>query len=167
MEWGVLFACYTGLPNFARTKVVTHWCMQTFNLSSHLKNKTLSPQLRPQGWRSRWCRESCWAVLILNRLTAVFAQPSVYTRVRVVAGQSLSREYPRAHLHMVGMLRFMSDINQPSLPTPFYAVLVSMSVFIGLSTVFHSINSPDNSSFPHSVFPVLPLPSWSFQLYIS
>ena len=26
---------------------------------------------------------------------------------------------PRAHLHVVGMLWFMSDINQPNLPTPF------------------------------------------------
>ena len=41
----------------------------------------------------------------------------------------------------------MRFINQPSLPTPFYSVLVSVSVFIDLSTVFHSINSPDNLGF--------------------
>ena len=41
---------------------------------------------------------------------------------------------------------FVFDINQPSLPTPFDSVLVSVSVFKALSTVFHSINSPDNSS---------------------
>ena len=41
------------------------------------------------------------------------------------------------------------DINQPSLPTPFYSVLVSISVFMALSTVFHSINSPDNLSLIH------------------
>ena len=58
------------------------------------------------------------------------------------------------------------DINQPSLPTPFFSVLVSISVFVALSTVFHSINSPDNSSFSHSVLPVVSLPYWSFQLYI-
>ena len=39
------------------------------------------------------------------------------------------------------------DINQPSLSTPFYSVLVSISVFMALSTVFRSINSPDNSVF--------------------
>ena len=44
------------------------------------------------------------------------------------------------------------DINQPSLPTPFYSVLVSISVLVALSTVFYSINSPDNSPFSHSVF---------------
>ena len=60
----------------------------------------------------------------------------------------------------------MSDINQPSLPTPFYSVLVSVSVFMVLSTVFRYINSPDNSSFSHSVLVVLALPYWSFQLYI-
>ena len=36
---------------------------------------------------------------------------------------------------------YVFDINQPSLPTPFYSVLVSVSVFLTLSTVFHSINS--------------------------
>ena len=41
----------------------------------------------------------------------------------------------------------MSDIKQPSLPTPFYSVLMSIVVFMALSTVFHSINSPDNSYF--------------------
>ena len=39
--------------------------------------------------------------------------------------------------------------------------------FLALSTVFHSINSPDNSPLSHSVLPVLFLPYWSFQLYIS
>ena len=61
--------------------------------------------------------------------------------------------------HVVGMLWFMYDINQLSLPTPFYSVLMSISVFIALSTVFHFINSPDNSPFSHAVLPVL---SFSF-----
>ena len=51
------------------------------------------------------------------------------------------------------------DIIQPSLPTPFYPVLVSISVFMALSTVFHSVNSPDNSPPSHSVLPVLSLRS--------
>ena len=34
------------------------------------------------------------------------------------------------------------DINPLSLPTSFYSVLVSISVFMALSTVFHSLNSP-------------------------
>ena len=47
---------------------------------------------------------------------------------------------PRAHLHVVGMLRLnVFDINQPSLPTPFYSVLECVSVFMDLSSVFHSI----------------------------
>ena len=61
---------------------------------------------------------------------------------------------PWAHLHVVGMLQFMFDINQPSLPTPFYSVLVNVSVFMALSTVFQSIHTPDNSLFFHSVLPV-------------
>ena len=46
------------------------------------------------------------------------------------------------------------DINQPSLPTPFYSLLVSTSVFMALSTVFHSMNSPDNSPLSHFVLAV-------------
>ena len=62
---------------------------------------------------------------------------------------------------------YVFDVNQRSLPTPFNSVLVSVSVFMVLSTVFHSINSPDNSPLSHSVLPVLFLPYWSFQPYIS
>ena len=72
---------------------------------------------------------------------------------------------PRTHIHVVGTLRFKSNVNQPSLPTLFYSVLVSISVLMTLSTVFHSTNSPDNSPLSHSVLPVLFLPYWSFQLY--
>ena len=61
---------------------------------------------------------------------------------------------------------FVNDTNRLSLPTPFYSVLMSVSVFMALSTVFHSITSPDNSPFSHSVLPVLPLPYGPFN-YIS
>ena len=40
----------------------------------------------------------------------------------------------------------------------FYSVLVSVFVFVALSIVFLSINSPDNSPLSHSVLPVLMLP---------
>ena len=50
---------------------------------------------------------------------------------------------------------YVKKLNQPNLPTPFYSVLVSISVFMALSTVFHSINSSDNSPLPHSVLPVV------------
>ena len=40
------------------------------------------------------------------------------------------------------------------LTTPFYSVLVSVSVFMSLSTVFRSINSPNNSPLSHCVLPV-------------
>ena len=73
----------------------------------------------------------------------------------------------RAHLHVVGLLWFyVKDFNQPSLPTPLYAVLVSVSVFMALSTVFHSINSPDNSPLFPSVLPALILRYWSLN-YLS
>ena len=62
---------------------------------------------------------------------------------------------------------YVFDINRPSLPTPFHSILVSVSVFVALSTVFHSINSPYNPPLSHSVLPVLFLPYWSFQLSLS
>ena len=36
---------------------------------------------------------------------------------------------------------YVCDINHPSLPTPFYSVLVSISVLMAISTVFHSIKT--------------------------
>ena len=53
---------------------------------------------------------------------------------------------------------YVFNITQPSLPTPFYSVPVTVSVFVALSTVFHSINSLDNSPLSHSVLPVSFLP---------
>ena len=53
---------------------------------------------------------------------------------------------------------YVFDIDQPSLPTSFYSVLVSSSVFVVLLTVFHPINSPSNSRLSHSVLPDLFLP---------
>ena len=58
---------------------------------------------------------------------------------------------------------YVFDINQPSLPTPFYYVLV----FMALSTVFYSINSPENSPLSRFVLLVLILRYWSFQLDMS
>ena len=80
----------------------------------------------------------------------------------------------RAHHHVVGDdAVYVSDINQPSLPTPFfilffYSVLVSVSVFMAFSTVFYFINSPDNPPLSHSVLPISFLLCWSFSTtYIS
>ena len=53
---------------------------------------------------------------------------------------------------------YVFDVDRPSLPTPLYSVLVSISAFMVLSTVFFSINSPDDSPLSHSVLAVLFLP---------
>ena len=42
---------------------------------------------------------------------------------------------------------YVFDINQPSLPIPFYSVLVSVSVIMALSTVFYSILLPTTLRF--------------------
>ena len=57
---------------------------------------------------------------------------------------------------------YVLDINQLSLPTPFYSVLVSVFVVMALSTAFHSITSPGISTLSHSVllvFSALLVPS--------
>ena len=63
---------------------------------------------------------------------------------------------------------YVFDINRvcPPLFIPFLCLFLSIK-FMALSTVFHSINSPDNSRFSHSVLPVLSLPYWPFQPHIS
>ena len=57
---------------------------------------------------------------------------------------------------------YVIDIDQPRLPTLLYSGLVSVSVFMALSTVFHSINSSNNSPFFQSVLLVLFLSYWPF-----
>ena len=88
--------------------------------------------------------------------------------VKALSATELRSEVPAdSPLRGGGVAVYVFGINQPRLPTPFYSVLVSISVFMALSTVFHSIDSSDNSPLSHSVPPVLFLPYWSFQLYIS
>ena len=53
---------------------------------------------------------------------------------------------------------YVYDMSYSSLPTPFYSVLVSIFVFMALSTVFDSMNSPANSALSHTVLPVIILP---------
>ena len=62
---------------------------------------------------------------------------------------------------------YVLDRKQPSFPLLFFSVLVSVSVFMAPSIVFHAINSPDNSLLSYSVLLVLLLRYRSFQLYIS
>ena len=57
----------------------------------------------------------------------------------------------------------VKDTHQPSLPTPFYSVLESVSVFMAFATVFHSIKSSDNYPLSHCGLLVLFLPYWSFE----
>ena len=66
-------------------------------------------------------------------------------------GGFLNRSGPRGRVSPCFVAGYVFDINQLSLPIPFYSVLVPVSVFIALSTVFHSIYSPDNSSLFHSI----------------
>ena len=100
----------------------------------------------------------CDSHIYILSLNVLLSRMAVFPSPRVPAGSPSRGE---------DVVLYVFDVNQPSLPTPFHSVLVSISVFMALSSVFHSINSPDNSPLSHSVPPVLFLPYWSFQLYIS
>ena len=80
---------------------------------------------------------------------------------------SLRWSSPRAHLHVVGMLRFMPDINQPNLPTPFlFCSCVCFCLYGPFNCIsFHKF-SPKLYAFSLSSSNLF-LPYWSFQLYIS
>ena len=75
----------------------------------------------------------------------------------------------RSPSHGVEVAVYVFDVNQPNLPTTFqflkmYYVLVSICVFMALSTAFYSIIPPDNSPLSHCVLPVLFLLYWSFEV---
>ena len=63
--------------------------------------------------------------------------------------------------------RFLVSFEGIDTASTFLYSVVFIYVFMAFSTIFHSINSPDNSLYSHSVLPVLFLPYWSLQLYIS
>ena len=75
---------------------------------------------------------------------------SVFVSVSVFGALSTAFQFINHPVHTGSPSRvgdvavYVFDINQPSLPTPFYLFLVSFFCLIILSTVFHSINSPDN-----------------------
>ena len=119
-----------------------------------------------------------------HRWDSSFATRDSFKRITVMrSGQSIStccatfkhvkltfkKSSLRAQLHVVGQLWFTSsDINEPSSPTSsFFILILCLFLFSRPFQLLHSINSPDNSLFSHSVLPVLSLPYWSFQLYIS
>ena len=149
------------------------WCLWVCPLCSGTRSRPTWKQTKSVvfGGVSTVCRNSLTADLEAEQVSGVQGyahcvreQPSqmqnrsLVFRVRTVSKfhfipipLSLSSS-PRAHLHVVAMLWFMSkDINQPSLPTLFYSVFVSISVFMALSTIL---------LLPYSSY-------WSFQLYIS
>ena len=110
------------------------------------KKKTAIVDLIVFKWKVRCCYKALWAAL-LNCVTEKWYYYSLL--LIVPAG-------PSSCGGVVAVYVF--DTNQRSLPTPFYSVLVSVSVIMALSTAFHFINSLDKSPRSHSVFPVSFLP---------
>ena len=82
-------------------------------------------------------------------MVGILPQKSIFTATyyveTVLPEAAAVRSSPRTQFHVLGTLRFMS------LTAPFYSVLVFISVFMALSTIFHCINPPDNSLPSHPV----------------
>ena len=125
--------------------------------------KTLrSPLVRLQGYQSLSLLSGvCQSVLrvlptVRNSVCLISAFPthSVLFFSKYVPAGSPSR--------CGDVVVYVFGVNQESLPTPFYSLLASISVFMALSAVFHSKNSPDNSLLSHTVLPDFFLPHWSF-----
>ena len=82
-------------------------------------------------------------------------------------GNALSKRVPAGSPSRGGDVAvYVFDTDQPSLPTPFYSVLVSISIFMALSTIFHSMNSLGNSPLSHPILPALFLPYRSFNYIV-
>ena len=80
----------------------------------------------------------CIVVVFLFSLFVLFLLRNIQCRVQsdLFLNCSQLKMSPRVHLHGMGMLR----LNELSLSTPVYSVLVSVSVFMALSTVFNFIH---------------------------
>ena len=100
------------------------------------------------------------------------ALPSAHTVLNMIRNRPTSSQFLRTEEKKTASFSLLNAvITNPKLesvvlnrsqqrhPPPLF-----FSLSMALSTVFHSINSPENSPFSHSVLPVLSLPYWSFQL---
>ena len=76
--------------------------------------------------RYHWLHTSQFFFIFMNHALIISCSSYLIHLPRSHTCLPPSLSSPWARLHVVGMLRFMSDINQPSLPTPFYSVLVAV-----------------------------------------
>ena len=105
-------------------------------------------------WCCWCCLSSAWSSLRWSSYCGLWRDITIHSNEE----NYIHLKSPRAHLHVVGMLFW----HKPTELVHFF-----VSVFMALSSVFHFITSPDNSPLSHSVLPVLFLPYWSCQLYVS
>ena len=96
--------------------------------------------------------------------------PNPILSLSLARARSRSRPLPLLRLFSCVFLLFtwwdvavyVFDINQPTCPFLLILFLCLILSFMALSTVFHSIDSPDNSPLSHSVLPVIFLPFCPF-----
>ena len=117
----------------------------------------------------------CWSIEISCFSFGVFSVPApgccegwdgLWLPLLMLVNPSLLG-FQWTHLRM-GRCGLFFYTDQLSLHTPFYSVFVSISIFMALSTLFHSKHSPNNCPLSHSDLLLVLFPQyWSFQLYIS
>ena len=115
-----------------------------FEMNSNRKQNTSSSEF------SNYCEtffavretdQSCY-VHILSAFALLYMRTLTYLPINRITPRD---PVPVGSPSRGGDVTIYAGINQPNLPTLFYSVLVSIFVFMALSTVFHSINSPDSS----------------------
>ena len=129
-------SCTYQVPDPKQISPIDQWCIVK-TIKSQTCQKTAYTKIPHQ-------QQCVCAELIVCVYMCIFKCVYMYVCVSVcvcvktilhVHASAFLSVSPMAQLHVMGMLRFISDINQPSLPTPYYFVLESVSVFMALSTV--------------------------------
>ena len=120
-----------------RLKGVGTCFLHAYHLWS-LGTKKHHDRLYTEEREERFCRDKCLILSVhvyLRKAKAYAGKLKLLTCCNMIYTKSL-----RAHLPVVGLLLFMSDINQPRLPAPFHSVLASISVFFCLYGPFKCIS---------------------------
>ena len=105
----------TDLVRMSHTKT-----SQMFGLKPCKHAQRASNRLVPREFRN---------VSIFNIKSTGHFQTQPVTLILISVSSTCDLKSPRAHLHVVGMLRFMSHINQPSLPTLLSCSCVYFSLY--------------------------------------
>ena len=147
-------------PSNTSVEVPCATCVRILKTRHARENNTRKVTTTKMSWQNSACSPTTWCRLgraILWKLLFLCVCVFFFFRMR-------EKHFPSANISPMYYYAFIMvptsslsrgrdvavhvfDINQSSLPTPFYSVFVSISDVLALSTVFHSKNSPTTLRF--------------------